>query len=151
MSRAPSTLRSLQEAVTERLRGSAHLRALKIYDRRDGDVENAVKVQLSTIGITLFVSPVLPRGISPNVPALCFERGEFTVRILEQPTTNQTGVDAYAAAELVLRRLHHWTPGVRDAGPITADPDPLDDNSDKSRTIFDLLFHVSGSFEAGLD
>lgn len=151
MSKGFSVLRDLQEAITGRLQGCAGLNGIAIYDRRTGEIENAIKLQLASLGITIFVSPVLPKGFSANYPAPSFSAGDFTVRILEAPTTNKTGRDAYHVAELVIRRLHHWHPGVAGAGPVTVDEDPLDDNSDKARVIFDLLFHVSGSFEPGAD
>lgn len=151
MPATPSILRDLQEAVTDRLTGSSALADISIHDRRTGDIENAVNLALSTLGVSIFVSPVLPRQISPNLPTICFDSADFTVRIIEAPTTNTSGTDAYALVELVLRRLHHFTPGVEGAGPITADANPVDDNSEKARVIFDVLFHVSGSFEAGAD
>ena len=147
----PSVLRELQEAVTARLQGASALSGISIYDRRTGDIEDAVNTALSTLGVSIFVSPVLPRQLSANVPTLCFESADFTVRCIESPTTNTTGKDAYLLTELVMRRLHHFTPGVAGAGPITVDPNPVDDNSEKTRVIFDVLFHVSGSFEAGAD
>lgn len=151
MSKAPSILRDLQEAITGRLQGCAALDGIQIYDRRTGEIENAVKLQLASLGITIFVSPVAPKGFSEAYPAPVFSSGDFTVRILENPTTNRTGRDAYHLMEMVIRRLHLWQPGVSGAGAVTVDPDPLDDNSSKDRVIFDLLFHVSATMEAGAD
>ena len=148
----PSVLRELQVEITSRIAGTGALTGIgvKVHDRRTGDLENELKRETSNLGLTIFVSPVLPRGIAGNVPSVCFDQADFTVRIIDAPT-NQTGLDAYAVAEIVMRRLHHWVPGVTDAGPITVDADPIDDASTPTVTIFDVLFHASGSFECGID
>ena len=149
---SPSVLRDLQEAITGHLRGCSGLAGIEIYDRRESELETKIAQALAGAnGLAIFVSPVLPKGISPNVPAICFDDADCTVRILWSPTTTAAGLDAYYVIEVVLRRLHHFTPGVPGAGPITADPAPLDDNSTKKGGVFDLLFHLSGSFEIGAD
>ena len=149
---APSVLRDLQEAITSHLKASSSLASLDVLDRRDATIEQKVADALAgPNGVAIFVSPVMPKGFSANYPVPSFTRGDFTVRILENPTNNASGRDAYALAETIIRRLHHWTPGVQGAGAVTVDEDPLDDNSTKKAVIFDLLFHVPCEFECGAD
>ena len=149
---SPSVLRDLQEAISGHLRVCSGLSGIDVLDRRDATIEDKIANALAgPNGVAIFVSPILPKGFSANYPAPCFDRGDFTVRVLENPTNNGSGRDAYALAETVIRRLHHWTPGVQGAGVVTVDEDPLDDNSTKKAVIFDILFHLSCSFEAGAD
>jgi hypothetical protein len=147
----PSTKRDLQEAITNRLKSCSALSGIDVFDRRTGDIENKINEQLASIGVAIFVSAVRLRGITPDVPAISSDQGDFTVRIFEDPTTNDTGRDIAALEEIVERRLHQWDPGVEGCGTITIDPDPEDDVRRKKGTGTDILFHVSVTLEQGID
>lgn len=149
--RFPSTKRDLQEAITLRLKGCSALAGIDVFDRRTGDLDTVIEETLANVGVAIFVSPVRLRAISPDVPAVASDQGDFTVRILEDPTTNETGRDIAALEEIVERRLHQWDPGVPGCGAVTIDPDPEDDVRRKKGAGTDILFHVSVALDQGID
>ena len=147
----PSTLRDLQEAITARLSSCSALAGIQVFDRRKADLETLIEEQLSGVGVTLFVAPVQLKNISPDVPAISSDDADFVVAIYENPPTNDTGRDAAALKEIVMRRLHQWQPGVEGVGVVTIDPNPEDDRSTKKKVIYDLTFRVSVTLEQGID
>lgn len=141
-----------RDAIVARLRASAKIPAgIQILGKVEGTLESAIEAALSAIGITVFVSPPLPAGISPDIGAVVFDQAKFVVRIIVNDSTDDTGMTAHLLMEIILARLHHFTPpGIPGAGIITPDPDPVDPRATtKKRTIFDIEFSGSGNF--GLD
>ncbi|MFA6962444.1 MAG: hypothetical protein WC205_16940 [Opitutaceae bacterium] len=142
-----------QAAIVAHLRSSAKIAVgLDVLGKVEGSLETRIDEALAgAVGATIFVSPPLPGGISPDVSAIVFDRFDFVVRIIQDTTTDDSGKTAHLLMEIVLARLHHFTPrDIPGAGVITADPDPVDARATtKKRIILDLGFSGAGSF--GLD
>jgi hypothetical protein len=144
-------LEDLQKAITERLKGSAHLAGIAVLSREIGDIENEIEVQLAKIGLTLFVSEVELGGISGDFPEVSADEAQFTVSIYEDATTNTSGKSMAAVREIVMRRLHHFTPGVEGAGIITLLPDPENGRPKKKLNIRDIACRLSLTLGPGID
>ncbi|MDF3058022.1 MAG: hypothetical protein K0R17_2237 [Rariglobus sp.] len=147
----PSTLRDLQEAITNHLKGCSALAGIEVFDRRKADLESEIDNQLTNVGASIFVSEIDLKDIAPDAPGISSDAYDVTVVIFTAPTSNDSGRDSAALEEIVMRRLHQWTPGVEGCGVITIDPDPMTTRTNKKKTIRDILFHGSVTLDAGID
>jgi hypothetical protein len=146
----PSALDALQHALAQQLSSCAALRGLSVLTREIGAVEDAIELQLATLGAAIFVSEVELGGISGDLPGVSADDAQFTVVIFVSPTTNGTGRSAAALREYVMRRLHLYTPGVEGAGVVTLVPDPENGRPTKTTNIRDLTFRLSFSLPEGI-
>lgn len=146
-----SDLDALEKAVVGHLRACSALRGIDIVDREIGDVDDAIAVALEKIGVSIFVSEVELGGIDGDVPAVSGDDSQFTVVIVVNPLSNTSGRSAAALREIVMRRLHHWQPGVRGAGVVTLVPDPERGRPKKATNYRDLTFRLSMTLEQGID
>lgn len=149
-----SVFGAIRDAIIARLKSCSVLEdldGLEILSRKKADIESEIDAQLTGVGVTLFVSPVQMKGISSDLPTVSSDAAEFSVSIFDNPTSNDTGIDADGFREITMRRLHLWDPGIEGVGVITLAPDPEDDRSNKKKVIYDLLFNLSVTLEQGIE
>ncbi|MDR1591067.1 MAG: hypothetical protein LBR92_03685 [Puniceicoccales bacterium] len=99
------------------------------------------------IGEGLFITPPLPRKLIENVPGPVYEQIDFSVQIIENMITNQTGRSAILIAEKVASLLHLrainfdsnvWTITCRSKDPWTFEGDAY-------KNIITIHFTTMGS------
>lgn len=153
MSDFVSIFSTLRDAIVARLKSTAVLagKELEVLSRKKADIDSEIEAQLTSVGVTIFVSSVQMRGIFPDLPNVGSDGAEFSVSIFDSPTTNTTGIDGDGFREICMRRIHQWDPGITGVGVITLVPDPETDRSTKKKVIYDLLFTVSITLEPGLE
>lgn len=138
-----SALRALQSEMVTKLAGIAEFSGASIVplSRLKGDVENDIQHALRTLGISVFVMPPEPRASKPTVPGPHFDETMLGVAIFENPTINETGIDAWDAWELIVRELHQWKPADDRFGTVYVRPDPWEDDPQAAGRAFFAYFN----------
>lgn len=155
MSWPVSTIDLLQTALGDHLRDCAALAGIEIYDREEGDIDDAIANQLGSIGATIFISEVELGGVDGDLPNVSADDAQFTVVIFVNPTSNDSGRNAASLREYVMRRMHGFEPttveGIVGVGTVTLVPDPENGRQKKATNIRDITFRCSVTLEAGLE
>jgi len=151
-----STKRHLQEAVVERLQ-SPFLpsqdgeeakpnpiveRGVPVLSRLIKDIDSEIDDSLTNIGINVFVHPAKGKGAKHYGDCTVFNNATFDVTVMEEPTTNETGLDAWEVCDLVNQLLSLWTPPLEKAQMISLDEDPESDDSKGNLRIFSEKFNL---------
>ncbi|MDR1906603.1 MAG: hypothetical protein LBQ03_00010 [Puniceicoccales bacterium] len=126
-------LEHFQDRIYTILRSKNDFQTLRIAGRKRSNFESfCEQLVLEGIGEGLFVSPPLPRKLIENVPGPVYEQIDFSVQVIENIITNQTGRSAILIAEKVATLLHLrgvslggnlWTISCQTKDPWTFDGD----------------------------
>jgi hypothetical protein len=142
-------LERLQDDIYRLLRSKNGFRRLGISSRKWSNFDTFCnQIIREGMGEGLFVTPPLPRKLIENVPGPVYEQIEFSIQIIENIATNQSGYSAMLTAEKIATLLHLrnisvggnlWTIRCR-----TQDPWTFAGDGDKN--IITLHFITMGSF-----
>lgn len=135
-------MNTLRTAIAALLRAAPDFPAgLTVIERAKGNLENDIAAALSTLGLAIWVMPILPRRAMQGVPFIFFEEAEVRLRLFEQPTLNATGIDIYGLIERASRTLHTANPDSLLHGPLSLASAPVEAQADEADLIaFDLIF-----------
>ena len=110
----------LQEAIAALLEASGALpSSASVVRRKEKDVTNDMAASEAVQnGLCVFAMPPLPTSALEGVPFVFFDGYEIRVRIIELPSMNSTGMDAYALIDAIALALHWKNPGGLLAQPL---------------------------------
>ncbi len=98
-----SKLKTIQSEIEARLEAFFPESGVEIMSRLRGNISNDIAAKLAKKKIVVMCFPPSIGGIKPNVMSrLMAEDCRMQLRIVEVPTLNDTGVDAYEALERIL-------------------------------------------------
>lgn len=107
----------LQEDIAARVQADEVFRNMAVITERSGDpvneIEKAtgiVRGKAGSVGLCMVVLQIAGNVENPNEPGPVLDL-VVTVRVMENPTLNNTGIEALTAARRITRLLHHYSPG----------------------------------------
>lgn len=112
---------------------------------RKKDLTSEIEAAAAKNGLCINVMPPLPTRAEQGAPFVFFDEAEVVVRIIEQPSMNGLGADAYDLVEDVAAALHWQLLGGNSGGSILAHPlqlasRPTDMAEDRKWRIIDVKF-----------
>jgi hypothetical protein len=141
-------LEYFQDHIYMILRSKNDFQGLRIASRKRSNFETfCEQLVLEGIGEGLFITPPLPRKLIENVPGPVYEQIDFSVQIIENIITNQSGRSAILIAEKVASLLHLravrfgdniWTIACRSRDPWTFEGDAY-------KNVINVYFTTMGS------
>ncbi|MDR0740147.1 MAG: hypothetical protein LBF34_00355 [Puniceicoccales bacterium] len=145
-------LEHFQDHIYMILRSRNDFQGLRIASRKRSNLETfCEQLVLEGIGEGLFVSPPLPRKLIENVLGPIYERIDFSVQVIENIITNQTGRSAILIAEKVASLLHlHAINFGENVWTITCrTQDPWTFEGDTCKNVITIHFTTMGSVQMG--
>lgn len=140
-----SLLRDYQDAlVAEIARRPFFARKVQVFSRKLKSVESEIEQAVANTGVAIFVFPPKPRKFESNIPSPTFREMEVVVRLIENPSSNQTGADAWDYWEELIK-LHFWRPlNLPTCGALIGQSEPFQDQTmpKEDIRIFDCKFTV---------
>jgi len=108
-----NTSTALQKCIAEMLEAPDVLPvSAPVVRRKEKDVENDMEAGLAVqSGLCIFAMPPIPTSALQDVPFVFFDGYELRVRIIEMPTMNGSGADAYQLIDAISLALHWKNPG----------------------------------------
>jgi hypothetical protein len=141
-------LEYFQDHIYMILRSKNDFQGLRVASCKRSNLETfCEQLVLEGIGEGLFIMPPLPRKLIENVPGPIYEQIDFSVQIIENIITNQTGRSAILIAEKVASLLHLrainldeniWTIACRTKDPWTFE-------GDTCKNVITIHFTTMGS------
>jgi hypothetical protein len=104
-SRTTTLAKAVQEAVADYLAGCHDLIGVSVVARRKANLTSDIAAVIGKAGVCLYVFPALPVRINTENPGPYVDRLLVRVRVIEHPTLNTKGPDAYELVEILLRLL----------------------------------------------
>lgn len=140
-----SRFTELQSAVREMIQASPGIPAgVQVIARVEKDLVNDIQSALAKLGLCIYVLPTLPlRAMRTETGLIFFESAEVRVRIIENPTLNKTGFDAWDVCEAVATTLQGSNPGDFLACPLGLASTPVDLVEDPDTRVMDLIFDAA--------
>lgn len=107
----------LQEDIAARVQADEVFRNLAVITERSGDPVADIEKSIGPLagragsrGLCMVVLQIAGNVELPNVPGPVLNL-VVTVRVMENPVLNNTGIEALTAARRITRLLHHYSPG----------------------------------------
>lgn len=145
ISRTTTLAKSVQEAVAEYLAACHDLIGVAVLSRRKANITSDIAAEIGKTGVCVYVFPALPVKINENNPGPYVDRLLVRVRVIEHPTLNTKGPDAYELTEIVLRLLDrkHFT-AIESLNPLFYESTPVQPVDDSDQLIqFDVIAFTS--------
>jgi hypothetical protein len=126
-------LEHFRDRIHTILRSQNDFQGLRFAGCNRSNVESfCEQLVLEGVGEGLLVTPPLPRKLIENVPGPVYEQIDFSIRVIENMMTNQTGRSAILIAEKIATLFHLrpmdfdgnlWTIACRSKDPWTFEGD----------------------------
>lgn len=138
-----SKLQTLQQSVADHLSASPFFADanIAILTERIGNIEFSINSRVEAIGLCVIVVTPTANVTYGNAPGPYFDNIRIVCRVLESVVTNKTGITALAAAEEIVRLLHHFAPN--DADHLTAVTPTIALGNDPDFLSYDCGFSAS--------
>lgn len=116
---------------------------IEFIERKEKSIENDIEASLAKLGACMFVMPVKPLEVQEGADFIFVKRGELRVRIIVDPTLNETGMDSPELAAQARLALHGSNPGNLLADNLRLANPPVEEVEDPSAVVIDLIFHAA--------
>jgi hypothetical protein len=149
ISRTTTLAKSVQEAVAAYLAPRHEFLGVPVISIRKNNVAADLAAALNRAGVCLYVFPALPERVSANSTGPYVDRLQVRVRVIEHPTLNTKGPDAYELAELLLRALDckQFTT-IEGLQPLFFEANPVQLVDDSEELIqFDVVAYTSAGLQ----
>lgn len=142
-------LEQLQDHVYDVLRTKNEFKPLYIVKQKRSSLEFfCEQLQEQGIGEGILITPPLPKKIVEQVPGPVYEQIDFSIKVIENIVTNESGVSSIFVAEMVTHLLHLYTcecGGQR--WEITCQAkSPWEFQEDLYKNVITVFFQTRGSF-----
>lgn len=144
-SRTTTLAKGVQEEVASYLGDASDLIGVPIVSRRKLNIASDIAAAVQKLGVCLYVFPALPVKIGANAPGPYVDRLLVRVRVIEHPTLNTKGPDAYELVELLLRLLDNKQfTAIDGLNPLFFETTPVQPVEDSDELIqFDVVAFTS--------
>lgn len=137
-----TTTSQIPGAVLEALRAHAGFRAgVTFLERQEKTIENDIEAAIASgSGAAIFVMPVKLLEVQEGADFIFVKRAEVRVRVIVNPTLNETGMESAEIAAQARLALQGKNPGELLADALRLANPPVDEVEDREAVVIDAIF-----------
>lgn len=114
---------------------------VEFIERKEKTIENDIEAALAKLGVCMFMMPVKPLEVQEGADFIFFRKAEVRVRVIVDPTMNDTGMDSPELAAQARLAIHGTNPGDLFEDNLRLANPPVEEVEDPTAVVVDLVFH----------